>query len=78
MYLALHVPAKADHHAYFAGVEQVLRDYDGHPHWGKMHTLGADDLAASYPRFKEFRALRDELDPQRVFTNPYLHRVLGD
>jgi L-gulonolactone oxidase len=78
MYLAFHVPAKADHTAYFAGVEQVLRAYDGRPHWGKMHTLEAEDLAASYPRFKEFRALRDDLDPQRVFTNPYLQRMLGD
>jgi FAD-linked oxidoreductase len=78
MYLAFHVPARADHRAYFAGVEQVLREYDGRPHWGKMHTLGAEDLAASYPRFEEFRALRDQLDPQRVFTNPYLQRVLGD
>lgn len=77
MYLAFHVPAKADHTAYFAGVEQVLGAYDGRPHWGKMHTLGAEDLAASYPRFKEFVALRDDLDPQRVFTNPYLQRVLG-
>jgi len=78
MYLAFHVPAKADHTAYFAGIEHVLRQYDGRPHWGKMHTLGAEDLAASYPRFEEFLALRDKLDPQRVFTNPYLQRVLGD
>jgi FAD-linked oxidoreductase len=78
LYLAFHVPAKTDHTAYFAGIEQVLRDYDGRPHWGKMHTLGAEDLAASYPRFEEFRSLRDQLDPQRVFTNPYLRRVLGD
>ncbi len=46
MYLAFHVPAKADHTEYFAGVEEVLRRYDGRPHWGKMHTLAADDLAA--------------------------------
>jgi len=78
MYLAFHVPAKVDHTAYFTRVEQVLREYDGRPHWGKMHTLGAEDLAASYPRFEEFRALRDDLDPQRIFANPYLQRVLGD
>ncbi|MEO5666112.1 MAG: D-arabinono-1,4-lactone oxidase [Nocardioides sp.] len=78
MYLAFHVPAKADHTTYFAGVEQVLRGFDGRPHWGKMHTLEADDLAKVYPRFGEFLAIRDRLDPERVFTNPYLQRVLGD
>lgn len=78
LYLAFHVPVKADHTRYFAGVEDVLRGFDGRPHWGKMHTLEADDLAKVYPRFGEFLALRDRLDPQRVFTNPYLQRVLGD
>ena len=78
MYLAFHVPMDADHHGYFSGVEDVLRAFDGRPHWGKMHNLLADDLAKLYPQFEEFVALRDELDPQRVFTNPYLQRVLGD
>lgn len=78
MYLAFHVPVRADHTDYFAGVEDVLRAFDGRPHWGKMHTLAADDLAKLYPRYDEFLALRDELDPDRVFTNPYLRRVLGD
>jgi L-gulonolactone oxidase len=78
MYLAFHVPARADHTDYFQGVEEVLRQFDGRPHWGKMHGLAADDLAALYPRFDDFRALRSELDPERVFTNPYLQRVLGD
>lgn len=77
MYLAFHVPVKADHTEYFAGVEQVLRHYDARPHWGKMHSLGVDDLAALYPRFDEFLDLRDQLDPERVFTNPYLEKVLG-
>ena len=34
-------------------------------------------LRERYPRFEEFRALRDRLDPDRVLTNPYLDRVLG-
>ncbi len=77
LYLAFHVPARADHAMYFAGVEEVLRAFDGRPHWGKMHTLEADDLAKAYPRFEEFLALRDRLDPHRLFANPYLERVLG-
>ena len=35
-------------------------------------------LAPAYPRFEEFLAMRDRLDPQRVFANDYLRRVLGD
>lgn len=78
VYLAFHVPLRTDHTAYFSGVERLLRDeYAGRPHWGKVHTRTAADLAPSYERFSDFLAVRDELDPQRVFTNDYLDRVLG-
>ena len=43
-----------DHTAYFAGVEDVLRGRDGRPHWGKLHTRTAADLAPAYPRCGEF------------------------
>ena len=50
---------------------------DGRPHWGKMHWRTCDDLRPAYPRFDEFVAVRDELDPTRVFANSYLDTVLG-
>jgi len=78
MYLAFHVNKQTDHRAYFESVEQILKGYDGRPHWGKLHTRAAADLAPAYPRWGEFVALRDRLDPDRVFTNDYLRRVLGD
>jgi hypothetical protein len=42
-----------------------------------VHTRTAADLAPAYPRFDEFLDLRDRLDPQRIFANDYLRRVLG-
>jgi FAD-linked oxidoreductase len=78
MYLAFHMNAQTDHTAYFTGIEHILRGYDGRPHWGKLNTRTADDLAPAYPRWAEFQALRDRLDPDRIFSNDYLRRVLGD
>jgi FAD-linked oxidoreductase len=78
LYLAFHTHRDADHREYFALMEPILRAHDGRPHWGKVHTRTAADLAPAYPRFEEFLALRDRLDPDRVFANPYLRRVLGD
>lgn len=78
LYLAFHVHAAADHTDYFREVEAILKAHEGRPHWGKMHTRTAADLAPVYPRFSEFVALRDRLDPDRVFANPYLRQVLGD
>ena len=49
LYLAFHVPVGADHRAYFAGIEAVLATADGRPHWGKMHTRDAADLARRLP-----------------------------
>lgn len=78
LYLAFHVYADADHTAYFAAMEDVLAAHQGRPHWGKMNTRTAADLAAVYPRFEEFLALRERMDPERLFSNAYLRRVLGD
>jgi FAD-linked oxidoreductase len=77
VYLAFHTWVGADHAPYFREVERVLRDHGGRPHWGKLHSLTVDDLAPAYPRFGEFLALRDRLDPDRVFDNAHLRRVLG-
>lgn len=77
VYLAFHVHRDMDHHAYFEGVEPLLREREGRPHWGKLHTRTDVDLAPVYPRFGDFAAARDRLDPDRLFTNPYLERVLG-
>jgi FAD-linked oxidoreductase len=77
-YLAFHTHRDADHVEYFKLIEPIMRAHDGRPHWGKVHTRTAADLAPAYPRFEEFLALRDRLDPDRVFANPYLRRVLGD
>ena len=77
LYLAFHVPQDTDHRAYFGGLEPILREAGGRPHWGKVHTLTAADLAPAYDRFGDFLAMRERLDPDRIFTNPYLRRVLG-
>ena len=78
IYLAFHTWVGVDHLPYFTGIERILRDHGGRPHWGKVHTRTVEDLAPAYPLFDEFLALRDRLDPDRVFDNAYLRRVLGD
>ncbi|MCW0215758.1 MAG: FAD-binding protein [Pseudonocardia sp.] len=76
-YVAVHVYKGQPHEAYFGAVESVMTALDGRPHWGKLHTRAADTLRDSYPGFDAFVALRDRLDPEGRFTNPYLDRVLG-
>ena len=76
-YIAIHVFHQAPHEDYFREVEAVMTAVGGRPHWGKMHTRDAAYLRGVYPRFADFVALRDELDPARRFGNSYLDQVLG-
>jgi FAD/FMN-containing dehydrogenase len=76
-YLAFHVGRDVDHHAYFGGLEPMLRSHEGRPHWGKLHTRTAEDLAPAYENWTDFGRVRDRVDPHRVFANAYLDRVLG-
>jgi FAD-linked oxidoreductase len=76
-YVAVHMYRRSRFQEYFTAVEKIMTAAGGRPHWGKMHTRGAEYLHSVYPRFTEFTALRDRLDPERVFGNDYLRRVLG-
>jgi FAD-linked oxidoreductase len=76
-YIAVHRYFREDPSEYFRAVEQIMMAHDGRPHWGKMHYRDAASLAATYPHHGDFVAVRDRLDPDRVFGNAYLERVLG-
>ncbi|MFF3511239.1 D-arabinono-1,4-lactone oxidase [Streptomyces sp. NPDC002573] len=76
-YIAVHMFRGTPYQAYFTAAERIFTAHEGRPHWGKVHTRDAEYLAGAYPRFGEFTAVRDRLDPDRRFGNDYLRRVLG-
>lgn len=76
-FVAVHVYRGAPYEQYFRAVEHELVELGGRPHWGKLHTRTAAELSRAYPEWETFRAVRDRVDPDGVFTNAYLERVLG-
>ena len=76
-YIAVHVYKGMECEPFFRDVEDILRAYDARPHWGKMHYREADELSKLYPRWDEFITLRNQLDPQRTFSNAYSDTVFG-
>ncbi|MFJ4328496.1 D-arabinono-1,4-lactone oxidase [Streptomyces tricolor] len=76
-YIAVHMFRGTPYQAYFTAAERIFTAHEGRPHWGKVHTRDAEYFSRVYPRFGEFTALRDRLDPDRLFQNDYLRRVLG-
>lgn len=75
-WIAVHQYVGAPYEAYFQGVEAIMNDYAGRPHWGKMHFQSARQLELRYPAWNTFQRLRQELDPAGTFANTYLDRVL--
>jgi FAD-linked oxidoreductase len=62
---------------YFAGVQAICMNYGGRPHWGKVHSLNARDFSKMYPRWSDFLALRERMDPRGRFLTPYLRALFG-
>ncbi len=75
-YIAVHQYHRRDHREYFDAVEAVCRSVGGRPHWGKLHSLGGDQLRETYPHFDDFLRIRNSLDPHRLFGNDYLDHLL--
>ena len=53
-------------------LEATLAPFGARPHWGKVFTLAADELAALYPRWADFAELRARWDARGAFRNAQL------
>jgi L-gulonolactone oxidase len=76
-WIAIHQYIGMPWESYFQGVERIMNDYAGRPHWGKLHFQTADTLAHRYPEWSTYQTWRAKLDPTGTFRNAYLDRVLG-
>jgi FAD/FMN-containing dehydrogenase len=76
--ISAHQYGDLDYKAYFAEIEPIFWKYQGRPHWGKIHTLNARQLAALYPHhWQDFNEVRRQLDPNGRMLNPYMKSILG-
>jgi len=75
--LALHAYYKDDYRFLFDLIEPILRRHGGRPHWGKLHSLSARELAPLYPRWSQAMKIRTTLDPDGRLLNPYLRGLFG-
>ncbi len=76
-YIAVHMYKGMAYESYFRDVANIMSDYEGRPHWGKMHFLTQNELSKLYPKWNEFLSTRDQLDPSRTFANAYTEQVFG-
>lgn len=76
-YVAVHQYRGMAAEAWFEAAEAVFVAAGGRPHWAKMHTRDARALAPLYPAWEAFAAVRARVDPDGLWANDYLDRVLG-
>ena len=76
-FIAVHVFRNTPFEKYFRGVEEIMVDYNGRPHWGKLHFQDHESLSKIYPQWEAFQNVRRLMDPLGIFSNPYLDKVLG-
>ncbi|WP_431319851.1 D-arabinono-1,4-lactone oxidase [Rhizobium sp. YTU87027] len=55
-------------------IEQALLPFAALPHWGKVFT--GRHIGAKYEKLPEFARLRDRMDPERTFSNPWLENAI--
>jgi FAD-linked oxidoreductase len=75
-YVAVHVYEGMSFEAPFREVEAVMAEWGGRPHWGKRSFLPAAELAPRYPRWADFAAIRERLDPDGRFVNAWARQTL--
>lgn len=76
-WIAVHQYVGTPYESYFQGVESIMNDYAGRPHWGKLHFQTASTLVDRYPQWDQFQQVRTRLDPTGTFANAYTDRVIG-
>ncbi|WP_226646383.1 D-arabinono-1,4-lactone oxidase [Microbulbifer variabilis] len=75
--IAVHRYFEEDYQPLFKVLEPIMRKHGGRPHWGKLNTLHRQDFAKSYPRWQDYLEVRNELDPNGKFLNPYLKELVS-
>ena len=75
--ISIHQAADLPYRDFFHDAEAIFRRYRGRPHWGKLHSHAGADFAELYPRWQDFLAQRQELDPAGRFLNEHLRRIFG-
>lgn len=76
--ISVHQAAELPYQPFFADVEAIFRNHQGRPHWGKIHTHTAKQLAALYPAWAAFQTVRTQVDPAGRFLNEHLRTILVD
>ena len=61
-----------DYWPYLRATDALFGQFAARPHWGKLHFMTPQSMAALFPRYEDFKTLRRQFDPKGIFLNPHL------
>lgn len=64
------------HESYWEYYENLMLSVGGKPHWAKAHKLTSSQIEKLYPKIHKFREICRQLDPQGMFRNDYVEKVI--
>jgi len=75
----LYHPSSKTYRQYYDGYFNLLFTAGHHPrlHWGKYFNLTTSQINVLYPKYKDFLAIKDHLDPSGIFTNVFLKNLFS-
>lgn len=55
-------------------MEEKLSEFGARPHWAKLFTVPPSELENRYPKFKDFKKLMQQHDPEGKFRNVFIEK----
>jgi FAD/FMN-containing dehydrogenase len=74
--ISCHQSYRRPHEEFFKNCQSIYQNHNGRPHWGKMHWLSASEIQGLYPEWDRFQKIRKELDPNGIFMNDFVRKIL--
>lgn len=76
-YFAFCILEEDKHLAIYKEFEELMKNYNGRPHWGKLNFLKYEDIKMLYGNnLQKFIQVKQRLDPQEIFSNDFLDCIL--
>ena len=75
--ISIHEDAAKECRPFFKDAQEIFLAFEGRPHWGKFHFLSGEQLGRQYPKWNDFLAVRQAVDPDGLFLNDELKRMFG-
>jgi FAD/FMN-containing dehydrogenase len=67
----------SDYWPYLRACDELFAEYEGRPHWGKIHFMTPERITVLFPRFEDFLEMRRRFDPNGTFLNAHLRPLFA-